>query len=97
MQMHVCMIYQESSQERQAILTLVMLWQGYLTALLGNVMLLNYFLGRNERSGATIQAVGIATNVIVLTQVLPLYHFLCIVSKPRSLRLPGLAQSDVAV
>ena len=43
--------------------------QGYLTALLGNIMLLNYFLGRKKRSGATIQAVGIATNVIVLTQV----------------------------
>ncbi len=44
--------------------------QGYLTALLGNIMLLSYFLGRKERSGATIQAVGIATNVVVLTQVL---------------------------
>ena len=43
--------------------------QGYLTALLGNVMLLSYFLDRKEDGGALVQAIGAATNVVVLTQV----------------------------
>jgi hypothetical protein len=43
--------------------------QGFLTALMGNTQLMGYFIDKEERSAATIQAIGVVSNYIVLSQV----------------------------
>ena len=53
----------------QLVLQEIIWLQGYLTALLGNIMLLSYFLDRKENGGALVQAVGAGSNVIMLSQV----------------------------
>ncbi len=45
------------------------LWQGYGMAMLGNTLLLSYFLDRSERSAALVQVVGITSNFAMLSQV----------------------------
>ena len=47
----------------------ILSWVGYLTALLGNLMLLGYFVDRGEQGAALIQAVGSFSNAVMLTQV----------------------------
>ena len=47
----------------------ILSWVGYLTAILGNLMLLGYFVDRGEQGAALIQAVGGFSNAVMLTQV----------------------------
>ncbi|MBI4052279.1 MAG: hypothetical protein HY400_07215, partial [Elusimicrobia bacterium] len=44
-------------------------WMGYSTGLLGNMLLLSYFVSQKERGAATVQTVGVITTLIVLSQI----------------------------
>lgn len=44
-------------------------WMGQLTGLLGNLSLLSYFAGKRERGAMIVQAVGVASTLIVLMQL----------------------------
>ncbi|KAG1666580.1 hypothetical protein FOA52_000547 [Chlamydomonas sp. UWO 241] len=41
-------------------------WEGYLSGLLGNMLMLTHFAGRGERSAVNVQHVGIINNMLVL-------------------------------
>lgn len=41
-----------------------------MSSLLGNTILLSYFMGKGERSAALVQAIGVGSNFVMLTQVL---------------------------
>ncbi|KAK9812532.1 hypothetical protein WJX73_006664 [Symbiochloris irregularis] len=47
----------------------ILSWVGFTTALLGNTVLLSYFVSRGEAGGARIQALGALSNAAVLAQV----------------------------
>jgi hypothetical protein len=47
-------------------LSLSLLPQGYLSGLLGNMLMLTHFAGRGERSAVNVQLVGIVNNMLVL-------------------------------
>lgn len=47
----------------------ILSWKGYLTALAGNSILLSYFLKKEEPGAATVQAIGVMSNFILLVQV----------------------------
>ena len=43
--------------------------QGQLTGLLGNLSLLSYFAGKKERGAMVVQAVGVVSTLVVLSQL----------------------------
>jgi hypothetical protein len=43
--------------------------QGYLTGLLGNLSLLSYFASKKERGAMVVQAIGVVTCLMVLSQL----------------------------
>lgn len=49
--------------------SLVQCIQGYLTSLMGNAILLSYFVGKRESGAAIIQAIGVVSNFVMLGQV----------------------------
>jgi hypothetical protein len=69
-----CWHHQEFNMKAQKTLAfwlaeVAVLWQGYGMAMLGNTLLLSYFLDRSERSAALVQVVGITSNFAMLSQV----------------------------
>lgn len=59
--------------------------QGQLTSLLGNLALLSYFAGKQERGAMVVQAVGVISTLVVLSQLaiaeaMPLPAFLATAS-----------------
>lgn len=44
-------------------------WMGYTTGILGNMLLLSYFVSKKEAGAARVQAVGVITSGIVLAQI----------------------------
>ena len=48
--------------------------QGYSSSYFGNLLLLAYFVTKQEREAALIQAIGVASNAAVLAQVHLLNH-----------------------
>eukprot|EP00195_Chlamydomonas_chlamydogama_P009204 CAMPEP_0202910178 /NCGR_PEP_ID=MMETSP1392-20130828/51270_1 /ASSEMBLY_ACC=CAM_ASM_000868 /TAXON_ID=225041 /ORGANISM="Chlamydomonas chlamydogama, Strain SAG 11-48b" /LENGTH=289 /DNA_ID=CAMNT_0049600185 /DNA_START=471 /DNA_END=1340 /DNA_ORIENTATION=+ len=44
-------------------------WEGYVSGLLGNTLMCNHFVNRGERSAVNVQVVGMLSNLLVLTQV----------------------------
>ncbi|KAG0576111.1 hypothetical protein KC19_5G056400 [Ceratodon purpureus] len=44
-------------------------WMGQLTGLLGNLSLLSYFAGKKERGATVVQAVGVVSTGVVLSQL----------------------------
>jgi len=64
----------------------VISWQGYASALMGNTLMCSHFAHRAERSAVNVQLIGIASNLLVLSQVLYNTMFPAIPSI-----LPGLA------
>jgi len=44
-------------------------WMGQLTGLLGNLSLLSYFAGKRERGATVVQAVGVVSTGVVLSQL----------------------------
>ncbi|CAM6025399.1 unnamed protein product [Sphagnum balticum] len=60
-------------------------WMGQLTSLLGNLALLSYFAGKKERGAMFVQAVGVISTLVVLSQLaiaqaMPLPAFLATAS-----------------
>jgi hypothetical protein len=60
-------------------------WMGQLTSLLGNLALLSYFAGKQERGAMVVQAVGVISTLVVLSQLaiaeaMPLPAFLATAS-----------------
>eukprot|EP00191_Tetraselmis_sp_GSL018_P021046 CAMPEP_0177580606 /NCGR_PEP_ID=MMETSP0419_2-20121207/1657_1 /TAXON_ID=582737 /ORGANISM="Tetraselmis sp., Strain GSL018" /LENGTH=112 /DNA_ID=CAMNT_0019069499 /DNA_START=378 /DNA_END=711 /DNA_ORIENTATION=- len=43
--------------------------EGYFVSFLGNVMLMSYFVSKKERGAVLIQALGVASNFAMLTQI----------------------------
>eukprot|EP01025_Chloroclados_australasicus_P020381 TRINITY_DN21496_c0_g1_i2.p1 TRINITY_DN21496_c0_g1~~TRINITY_DN21496_c0_g1_i2.p1 ORF type:complete len:380 (+),score=13.53 TRINITY_DN21496_c0_g1_i2:599-1738(+) len=48
---------------------MVLSWMGYLTALLGNTLMLSYFVAKQESGAATVQTIGALSNLVVLAQL----------------------------
>uniref|UniRef100_A0A7S3QXK1 Uncharacterized protein n=1 Tax=Dunaliella tertiolecta TaxID=3047 RepID=A0A7S3QXK1_DUNTE len=48
----------------------VISWQGYASALMGNTLMCSHFAHRAERSAVNVQLIGIASNLLVLSQVM---------------------------
>ena len=44
-------------------------WMGYSTGILGNMLLLSYFVSMKERSAARVQAIGVITSALVVGQI----------------------------
>jgi hypothetical protein len=44
-------------------------WMSYLTGLVGNTLLLNYFAYKGEKAAITVQGLGITSSYIVITQI----------------------------
>lgn len=42
--------------------------QGYTSALLGNTLMCSHFANQGERTAVNVQLIGIANNMLVLTQ-----------------------------
>eukprot|EP00884_Botryococcus_braunii_P012245 jgi/Botrbrau1/21020/Bobra.0144s0033.1 len=60
----------------------ILSWKAYGMGMLGNTLLLSYFLDREEGSAAVVQVVGIVSNAIMLLQIfmagfMPQQAFLC--------------------
>lgn len=47
----------------------VLPWTGYAASLVGNMLMLSYFVREEERAGAGVQVVGVLGNAAVLTQI----------------------------
>ncbi|GMH39481.1 hypothetical protein BSKO_07379 [Bryopsis sp. KO-2023] len=47
----------------------ILSWMGFVTSLLGNTLLLSYFVSKGERGAALIQAIGVASNIVMLAQI----------------------------
>jgi hypothetical protein len=44
-------------------------WIGYSTGILGNMLLLGWFASQKEKSAARVQAIGVVTSAVVVTQI----------------------------
>ncbi len=44
-------------------------WMGYSTGILGNMLLLSWFASQKETSAARVQAIGVVTSAVVVTQI----------------------------
>ena len=44
-------------------------WMGYSTGILGNMLLLSYFVSMKEKSAARVQAIGVITSALVVGQI----------------------------
>jgi hypothetical protein len=44
-------------------------WMSYLTGLVGNTLLLNYFASKGEKAAMTVQGLGITSSYVVITQI----------------------------
>eukprot|EP01026_Neomeris_dumetosa_P019160 TRINITY_DN1768_c1_g1_i5.p1 TRINITY_DN1768_c1_g1~~TRINITY_DN1768_c1_g1_i5.p1 ORF type:complete len:312 (-),score=9.63 TRINITY_DN1768_c1_g1_i5:17-952(-) len=53
----------------QATELMVLSWMSYLTALLGNTLLLSYFVAKQEIGASIIQVIGVASNMVILSQL----------------------------
>eukprot|EP00803_Ostreobium_quekettii_P003646 evm.model.scf_1754.1 EVM.evm.TU.scf_1754.1 scf_1754:22951-27089(-) len=47
----------------------ILSWMGFMTALLGNTILLSYFVSKGERGAALVQAIGMGSNFVMLVQI----------------------------
>ena len=48
---------------------MIVVEQGYASALMGNTLMCSHFAHRGERSAVNVQLIGIASNLLVLAQV----------------------------